>query len=105
MRQAMVAAAGIRAVVVVIGGRTSEGGIHDPGIDEEIALARARDLPVVLLGAPGGRSAELAVAAEESREWTAFGNRLTPDQNRHLTTSSDYEAAAALIRNAHLDIS
>ncbi len=103
MRKGMVAAAAAgRAVVVAIGGRTSEGGAHTPGIDEEIKLARRRDLPVVLLGAPGGRSAELAVQVGADVDWGQLGNRLSVDQNAEFATSSDYEAAITTIWDSHI---
>ena len=44
--------------LVVIGGKMARGG-HVPGVDEEIALARAAGLPVYIIGSVGGRSGEL----------------------------------------------
>jgi hypothetical protein len=100
MRSRMVAE-GQASAVLAIGGRTEEGGAHTPGIDEEIALARAYGLPVYLLGAPGGQTALLAArAAEETPPWSRLGNRLDTPANEMLSTSEDYEHAARLIWNA-----
>jgi hypothetical protein len=74
---------------VAIGGRTDEGGQHVPGIDEEIELARNAGLPVCLIGAPGGRSAELA-SVEAGRDWSGLGNGLG-SVNELLATDEDYE--------------
>jgi hypothetical protein len=57
MRRAMLSDPEARALVV-IGGKTSRGG-HIPGIDEEIAIARERKLPIFILGSVGGRSSEI----------------------------------------------
>jgi len=102
MREAMIAAAGSRTAVVAIGGRTGEGGTHTPGIDEEIGLARNDELPVILLGAPGGRAAELAAKMHAQGDWAGLGNGLTVEQNADLVTSSDYETAAAVIWDTHI---
>jgi hypothetical protein len=84
--------------VVAIGGRTEEGGTHTPGIDQEIDLARAAGSPAFLLGAPGGRGAELAAAARREKEpWGRLGNPLTAQQNERLFLSDDYERAARMI--------
>lgn len=96
MRTAM---CGIAAdAVVAIGGRTEEGGAHRPGVDEEIALARAAGSPAFLIGGAGGRSAELAAAARrESEPWESLANPLSPEQNEDLFRTDDYEHAVHLI--------
>jgi hypothetical protein len=100
MRTEMVSHEGIRAVVA-IGGRTSEGGTHVPGIDEEISLARTHGLPVFLIGAAGGRAAELAdAAASEQPSWASLGNPLENHQNEILALNDNYEALARLVWNA-----
>jgi hypothetical protein len=89
---------GSAAAVVSIGGRTTEGGTHVPGIDEEIALARVARIPVHLLGAPGGRTAELARDARAASEpWRSLGNRFDPTGNERLMQTDDYEQAAQSI--------
>ncbi len=100
MREQMVGA-GHAAAVLALGGRTVEGGTHTPGIDEEIALARAHGLPVYLLGAPGGQAAVLAAqAAGETPAWGMLGNRLGAAGNELLASTEDYEHAARLIWRA-----
>ena len=97
MREAMVSAYP-NAVTVAIGGRTDEGGRHVPGIDEEIELARNAGLPVCLIGAPGGRSAELA-ALYSRQDWSGLGNGLGV-VNERMATDEDYESLMELIWNA-----
>jgi hypothetical protein len=83
---------------VAIGGRTEEGGTHRPGVDEELALARAAGTPAFLLGGPGGRTAELAVAARlEEAPWASLSNPLGDEENEQLFQTDDYEAAGRLI--------
>lgn len=86
---------------IAIGGRADESGTHRPGIDEEIRLARAAGSPAFLLGGPGGRAAELAVAArDEEPAFAALGNPLSAQANEHLLLTDDYEDAARLIYRA-----
>ena len=92
---------GQAAAVLAVGGRTSEGGTHNPGIDQEISLARDHDLPVYLLGAPGGQAALLAArAAAETPAWGMLGNDLAAAGNDLLLSTEDYEDAARLIWRA-----
>lgn len=84
--------------VLALGGRTDEGGTHAPGIDEEIRLARAAGLPVHLLGATGGRAAELAEqAGAEATPFSSLGNRLSRAANERLASTDDYAGAARTI--------
>lgn len=97
MRERMAAEPSIRAVVA-IGGRTHEGGTHVPGIDEEIEFALARGLPVFLLGAPGGRAAELAEAIVTGHQtWSQMNNPLSDPDNEEMATTDDFEVAAETI--------
>ena len=57
MRHAMLNDPEVGALVV-IGGKTSRGG-HIPGIDEEIAIAREKGIPVFIVGSVGGRSSQI----------------------------------------------
>jgi hypothetical protein len=89
------------SAVVAIGGRTDEGGTHVPGIDEEIALARAQGLPVYLFGAPGGQATILATrAGSEFHPWATLGNGLEAKMNELLLSSEDYERATRMIWDA-----
>jgi hypothetical protein len=97
MRELMVRDGGA-SVVLAMGGRTNEGGEHQPGIEEEIRLARMADLPVYLLGAPGGQAALIASreAASET-PWANLGNRLDAEGNALLRETDAYEEAVRLI--------
>ncbi|WP_051223792.1 TIR domain-containing protein [Conexibacter woesei] len=97
MRMAMIHHGSADAVVAV-GGRTAEGGKHVPGIDEEIGLARAARLPVHLLGATGGRAAELVQRARMERvPFETLGNHLNGEANQQLADGDDYAAMARMI--------
>ncbi|MGB9179681.1 MAG: TIR domain-containing protein [Pyrinomonadaceae bacterium] len=94
LRQAMILdeqAAGL----VVIGGRTKAGG-HTPGINEEVALARAAGLPVFLIGSAGGRAAELG-AEYNAAGWQTKPNDLSTEQNEELRLSLDYGVLANMV--------
>lgn len=67
-------------LVIAVGGRTNEDSKHLPGIDEEIQLASQIKLPVYLLGAPGGRAAELAVEHDKSG-WKKLQNLFSVEKN------------------------
>jgi BMFP domain-containing protein YqiC len=99
MRSAMVGHSE-RAAVVGIGGRTSELGTHAPGLDEEVRLARAAQLPVYLLGATGGQTGQLARDAAAAG-WTSLGNPLSQTDNLFLAESDRYEAIARTIWTGH----
>jgi hypothetical protein len=93
MRQDMISGGGATKVVA-IGGRTTEGGAHVPGIEEEIRLARMAGLPVYLLGAPGGQAAQAAAtAAEASDPWADLGNGLGVQGNEYLRETEEYGEA------------
>jgi hypothetical protein len=97
MRRRMVDEGGA-AAVLAIGGRTTEGGSHQPGIEEEIRLARMAGLPVYLLGAPGGQAAVIATReAASGRPWSGLGNALDADANALLRETDAYEDAARLV--------
>jgi hypothetical protein len=92
---------GQASAVLAIGGRTDESEAHTPGINEEIRLARMQDLPVYLLGAPGGQAALLAAnAASEADPWATLGNGLDVPGNELLMSTDDYEQATRLIWSA-----
>lgn len=94
MRRRMVGESNAR-LVVVIGGRTTEGGSHNPGVMEELDLARANGLPLFVVGGPGGQS---AVIAEQQRSnahpWEALGNGMTVDDNEFIGSTDDYVGVA-----------
>ncbi|WP_349269281.1 hypothetical protein MPNTM1_04902 [Mycolicibacterium parafortuitum] len=95
MRNELISASG-RAVVLAVGGRTSEMGQHSPGLNEETSLARAAGLPLFALGAPGGQASLLAGDARASG-WATLGNRLSDAENEEIATSEDYEEIARKI--------
>ncbi len=65
----------------------------DPGIDEEIELAKKRKLPIFLIGSVGGRSSELATEHKKN-EWKDIKNGLSHQSNEQLLTSLDYRVLA-----------
>ena len=97
MRRRMVAEGGACAVLAV-GGHTDEGGNHEPGIEEEIRLARIGHVPVYVLGAPGGQAALItAREAAASTPWSGLGNALDNAANAMLRETDAYEEAVRLI--------
>ncbi|OMD35119.1 MULTISPECIES: TIR domain-containing protein [Paenibacillus] len=96
MRKAMVSHENA-ACMIVLGGKTQRPGIP-PGVDEEIELARSRDLPVFLIGSVGGRAAEIASGFQNSG-WQSKPNHLSVEFNQELMVSPDY----ALLTNKLLD--
>lgn len=83
------------AGMVVIGGKTAAGG-HNPGVDEEIELAKSAGLPVFLIGSVGGRSAEIAMELDK-HEWKESLNGLSVLQNKQLLLSTDYSTLANMV--------
>ncbi len=87
MRQKMISDDNAIALVC-LGGKTKLGG-HQPGIDEEIALAKSKGLPIFIIGSVGGRSAEIARHHNEIG-WSEKLNDLSIEDNIELMTSIDY---------------
>lgn len=85
------------ACMIVLGGKTQRPGIP-PGVDEEIELARTRNLPVFLIGSVGGRTAEIA-SRHQSSGWQSKPNHLSVEFNQELMVSPDY----AVLANKILD--
>lgn len=97
MRQAMIRP-GSAVVAVIIGGRTTEQGTHAPGVQEELALARAAEIPVVVLASPGGQAAVIADRERESQPaWSGLGNGLPADVNELIADEDDYADLARVI--------
>jgi hypothetical protein len=93
MRRAMLSDPEAGALVV-IGGKTSRGG-HIPGIDEEIAIARARRLPIFILGSVGGRSSEV-IGEMASTDRVALNGQ--PEAiNDAFATDVDYSRLAQIV--------
>jgi hypothetical protein len=84
--------------VLLVGGRTTEGGEHIPGTEEELSIAREEGLPAFLVGAPGGQA---ALIAERERvlpaPFSGLGNSLTVDENEELFWTNDFRRAARLV--------
>lgn len=78
--------------MIVLGGKTQRPGIP-PGVDEEIELARSRNIPVFLIGSVGGRTAEIA-SENQSAGWTDKPNHLSVEVNQELMVSLDYAVLA-----------
>lgn len=92
MRKAMIKNNEARCMVV-IGGKTARPGIP-PGIDEEIELARAYNIPVFLIGSVGGRTAEIATELHLNG-WKEKPNDMSNEFNDELMVSLDYGLLAS----------
>lgn len=93
MRRAMIAD-GTALGLVAIGGREPTPG-RSPGVDEEVALARAAGMPVFLVGSAGGRTATLS--ADHRAQGEAPLNALSADENEGLFLSYDYGVLANMV--------
>lgn len=59
MREAMVNDDDVKAMIVIGGKEAKDSLTKIPGIDEEIELAKAKEIPVFIIGSTGGRSSTL----------------------------------------------
>jgi len=85
-------------VAVIVGGRTTEHGTHVPGVEEELALARAAGIPAVVLASPGGQAAVIVDREREAQPpWSGLGNGLPPDVNEFIAEEDDYADVARII--------
>jgi len=84
--------------LVCLGGKTKSEG-HQPGIDEEIQLAKSKGLPVFIIGSVGGRSAEVA-QYYNGIGWSEKLNDLSVNDNIELMTSFDYKFLSNKILNS-----
>ena len=69
-------------MMICLGGKIKEDKTQQ-GVDEEIALARRKDIPVALVGTVGGRSSELAFEILQSDSWETM-NSWTKELNESL---------------------
>jgi hypothetical protein len=100
MRERMVEESSAIAAIV-IGGLTREESGRQPGVEEEMLLARRRGIPVFLLGATGGQAAVLVEQARAQRPpFAELGNGLSEEDNEFLATTDDYARAADMIWTA-----
>jgi hypothetical protein len=97
MRKAMISDP-LAKGLVVIGGKTRATTGRQPGVDEEIALARQAGLPIFLVGSVGGRSAEIATEYSLNK-WSDAPNKLAPEENEYLMSAIDYHDIANRILN------
>lgn len=94
MRRAMISNARACALVA-IGGRGPSPG-RSPGVDEEVALAQERRLPVFLVAGVGGRTAGIA-AGHRAGGWGESLNGLSAAENEELFLSREYGTLAELV--------
>ncbi len=92
MRRAMLNDPEVGALVA-IGGKTSRGG-HNPGIDEEISIARERGIPVFIVGSVGGRSSQIVV--EMPSAYRAAMNGQSEEINEAFANGIDYSRLAEI---------
>ena len=92
---------GSAALAVIIGGRTSEGGAHVPGVEEELAFAHEAGIPVVVLASPGGQAAAIAEReCADPEPWASLGNGLSGEVNERIAFGDDYAETARLLWGA-----
>jgi hypothetical protein len=100
MRERMVLTSSAVAAVV-IGGMTRAERDEQPGVEEEMLLARAHGIAAFLLGATGGQAAVMADQARtQDPPFSGLGNSLSSDANDFLTTTDDYSRAIEMIWTA-----
>lgn len=86
---------------IVIGGLTRADRDGQPGVEEEMLLARARGIPVFLFGATGGQAALMAAEARAHvPSFANLGNSLSVEDNEFVTTTDDYTTATEMVWNA-----
>jgi hypothetical protein len=103
MREHMITGSSAVAALLV-GGRTVEGGTHVPGTVEELALARAEEIPVFVLGATGGQAAVVAAEARAKQPpWSGLGSVLGDSEMELLADTDDYWSAADMIWRTVVD--
>jgi len=93
MRDAMTSDPNAAALVAIGGMLDNRPGIV-AGVVEETQLARKKGLPVLLIGAVRGMSADLAVN-HAANNWQDAPNNFTPDENELLRTSLDFAGLAS----------
>jgi hypothetical protein len=93
MRSAMIADENAVGLVAIGGMLDNRPGIK-PGVLEETEMARQKGLPVMLIGAVRGMSAELAVKAA-SDDWRDAPNDFSREENERLRTSLDFAGLAS----------
>lgn len=79
--------------MIVIGGKANRPHFL-PGVDEEIEIARSRNLPVFLIGSVGGRTAEIATEFQ-TNGWQNKLNPMSVEFNEELMLSLDYSNLAS----------
>lgn len=77
--------------LIALGGKTSAGG-HNPGIDEEIEIARKYGVPVFLIGSVGGRSSELSKECIDQGSFSEL-NSYDYEFNRRIAKETRYKTA------------
>jgi hypothetical protein len=85
--------------LVCIGGRLHMNEAVPPGVEREYQLARARRIPVYLVGAGGGFTRQLFEGLQDDDNDTGPRNGLTQEENESLAQRADPWAAARLIVN------
>jgi hypothetical protein len=87
MRTNMIGRSNVKALICM-GGIIRENNVLQ-GIDEEIKIAKANNIPVFLIGSVGGRSSQLAAEYKASGKWSELNNA-SVELNELLTYALDY---------------
>lgn len=96
MRKKMINRHNVNALICL--GGIIRNGDKTQGIDEEIKMARANDIPVFLVGSVGGRSAQLASEYMKTGDWSGL-NKESSLLNKQLAMDLDYRYLANKVIN------
>ncbi|EDT75417.1 TIR domain-containing protein [Clostridium butyricum] len=87
MRKQMISDEDAIALICLGGKRNVEN--SNPGVDEEIRLAKERKIPIFLIGSVGGRTSEIANEINENNKWREINN-YSINKNRELMNSLNF---------------
>jgi len=96
MRLKMINRKTVKALIC-LGGVIRDGDTTQ-GIDEEIKIARANNIPIFIVGSVGGRSSQLAAEKVKTGVWIEFNNE-SKEFNESLALNLDYRNMADKIIN------
>lgn len=92
MRQKMIKRPTVKALIC-LGGIIRDGDTSQ-GIDEEIRIARANNIPVFIIGTVGGRSSQIASEYKKTSQWNEL-NEESESLNFSLALDLDYRNLAS----------
>ncbi|AKN29955.1 hypothetical protein Ccar_03535 [Clostridium carboxidivorans P7] len=97
MREKMISRTNVKALICL--GGVIRNGDTKQGIDEEIKIARANNIPVFIVGSVGGRSSQLAAEYRKKGNWSDI-NKESVILNEELAINLDYRSLANKVISA-----